>query len=358
MLWIRFFVIAIVVICNSTRSSAEKEYYKQRARAHSFDAIHQRAVKKKESSATETIVYTRNIKPNTKSFALVEANKILKRASWPQSKEVVTKYVTSSQVNSDQLKLGRGYEPTTPLYEAVAHDDCEFAKLLLEKGAFVGQGVGSGEQREEIIVYARSLKMAKLLNEYRCKDKTLQSLASIKPLLGGNILHDIVWKIDDPELVTFYVNHGLDVNALDNSGYTPLAALLTHVSVAKNERAVVKVMQSLVNSGALLEPSVIELSSDKKKSAKKNIVEYLSVLVKTYDKPAEKANGFEKNNFALYTLLLKTLNVAYSNRIKKAKQCVQSIAPELTQALAGSTFIPSDLILQYYDHQWENLLKS
>lgn len=328
---------------SKNRSSSDGQYYEH---------VAQKVVKAlKHHDKTDTLVLNRTAQKTRQNSIIKIANDLLKKHSksqWIEKRAIIEKSVLKFGINPDKLRCSAN-EPTTPLYEAITREDYEFAKVLLDKGSDPDQSIGSGDQRENVIVYARSLRMAQLLCDYRNKNKTLQPLSSIKPIFGGNILHDIIWKIQDPEIVAFYMQKGLDINAVDTAGSTPLATLICHVGAVQDKRVVIKIIQRLVRSGALLEvPAIFAVQN------KKNVVQYLSGLIENNKK---QSNEFEKKNHDLYTLLFKSVEVEYTNRAKRVEQLLSLIVPAFKKTKITSNNINiADCIVQYYDPCWENLL--
>lgn len=124
------------------------------------------------------------------------------------------------------------------LERAVLAQDKEMVKLLLMHKADPNQNLGWGP----IFFCAKNLSLAELFNQFG-------TVFHERP----DVLHHVVSKPDyKPELITFYLNHGVDVNSTDCKGQTALHQLAVCACRYKSDlKNLIHKAQLLVEAGAL-----------------------------------------------------------------------------------------------------------
>ena len=307
----------------------------QKPRAQSEDLEHV-VVKPRDyrTSSDNVVLYQRKTDKTQQNICAQKLNEKLRETrQWSEISKLIIHTLTESDCDPNKILCRVSeYDKTMPLYEGVCRDDFLLVQLLLKKGADVDLCVGTAQQREHILLYAKSLRMIQLLCEYRNKNKLAKPISSIKTLFGGSILHDMVWKINDPEVISWYVEQGLDVNGVDDKGETPLSKLIGLATQVNNNLTVVRNIQALIRAGAALEVVI----SNGDRVIKKNVVQKIQNIIDankpkmiiTDDKQNISIkcfqNQYEIAHFKLYSLLLKTVTLEHSNREKKAKQALFS----------------------------------
>ncbi len=128
--------------------------------------------------------------------------------------------LSSEHINSEEYPIGR--------IGSYRHKDYDYVSALLARGAnpniFISYrdfvpGIASEKHTPLVKVYG--LELAKLMVEYGADPKTVGS-ASKKTCLHVAAVHEEF----PADLLEFYIKHGVDVNAKDLGGVTPLESII------------------------------------------------------------------------------------------------------------------------------------
>ncbi|BDC35114.1 hypothetical protein Noda2021_10720 [Candidatus Dependentiae bacterium Noda2021] len=144
------------------------------------------------------------------------------------------------------------------LERAVLAQDKQMVELLLQHNADPNQNLGYGPT----FFSAKKLSMAELFCQYGAAFHE-------RP----DVLHHVVSTPDyKPELLTFYLKHGVDVNCTDFKGLTPLEQLAVCTSRYRFEQTNLLQKAQILNEAGTLE------------STKKDVIQKLSKSTATPDK--------------------------------------------------------------------------
>ncbi|MFZ5953701.1 MAG: hypothetical protein ACOYT8_01225 [Candidatus Dependentiae bacterium] len=111
------------------------------------------------------------------------------------------------------------YGCANPLYRAAMHQDYPMSQFLLGKCANPNQKLNSSPP---IIFWLKSVKMAELFAQYNTQ-------FTLQKDLGCSVLHQVAAGLDyEPELITFYTQHGVRVNETNIFGDTAFHDLINY----------------------------------------------------------------------------------------------------------------------------------
>jgi hypothetical protein len=129
----------------------------------------------------------------------------------------------------------KAYDGLSPLHAAVQNGNVEIARYLLQNGAKVN--IRDFQKRTPIMMMDEdaSIEMARLLISYGSKLKLVDKEKN-------NALHHLAENGVEPEIVRYLISSGIDVNAVNKEGRTPL------MIAAYNSRS--EVVTTLLESGA------------------------------------------------------------------------------------------------------------
>ena len=155
--------------------------------------------------------------------------------------------VEEGQIQCVKALLQLGFPATnldTPLLAAVKQNDLVLAALMLKSGAST-QRFHNGST---VLHKVSSVKMAKLLIEYGADPFTVVGQESINYIHGSTLLHSLLAKQAEPDLIHYLLNLKIPVNVQNNGGMTALHLL--SLTQSKTPESLKQNINLLLTAGA------------------------------------------------------------------------------------------------------------
>ena len=143
---------------------------------------------------------------------------------WEADKAAITALMTTHNMHPDAIKYGFN-NGKVPLYDAVSNSDEEFMQFLLDHkaDANVRVYVSGSHNNDPVLFCAPSTTVAQLLIDRKADVNARGGCSRTLPLL---CCHTLRFSGTDPDLITFYGQHGVDVRAVNEHGESPLHELV------------------------------------------------------------------------------------------------------------------------------------
>jgi len=174
-----------------------------------------------------------------------ELEELIGSLNWRRRKEIIGRLIQVYDVNPNDIAYAPYWDLIKPLADAVINKDLFFASFLLNHGASANTGP-IGLMMPDIFFAVRNRLMAQLLFGHG---------AQIVETPSERLLHTAMAN-NDPSLIPLYIAHGVDVNALDQLGRTPLINALTVFCDRPEKRK--QYISELLKAHALLSPVILD----------------------------------------------------------------------------------------------------